>query len=63
MSSIAEIMSPINSNIAPIIGMSRITTKMPNAIEIINPIIDFDYETQGLKRVSPLAFQLLYYEL
>lgn len=37
--------------------------KMPNAIEIINPIIDFDYETQGLKRVSPPAFQLLYYEL
>ena len=38
MSSIAEMMSPINSNIAPIIGMSRITMKMPNAIESINPM-------------------------
>ena len=41
MSSIAEMMSPINSNIAPIIGMSRITMKMPNAIESINPMINW----------------------
>ena len=39
MSSIAEMMSPINSKIAPIIGMSKITIKKPKAIESINPII------------------------
>ena len=38
MSNIAEMMSPINSKIAPIIGMSSITMKMPNAIESINPM-------------------------
>ena len=38
MSSIAEMMSPINSKIAPIIGMSKITMKNPKAIESINPI-------------------------
>ena len=41
MSNIAEMMSPINSNIAPIIGMSRITMKIPNAIESINPMINW----------------------
>ena len=58
MSNIAEMMSPINSKIAPIIGMSRITMKMPNAIESINPMfLIFIMETQGLKRVSHLAFR------
>lgn len=52
MSNIAEMMSPINSKIALIIGMSRITMKKPKAIESINPIIDFDYKTQSLKRTS-----------
>ena len=38
MSSIAEMMSAINSNIAPTIGMSKTTIKMPKAIESINPM-------------------------
>ena len=58
MSSIAEMMSPINSNIAPTIGMSKTTIKMPKAIESINPITVFEYETQSLKRVSHPAFRL-----
>ena len=53
MSNIAEMMSPINSKIAPIIGMSRITMKMPNAIESINPMfLILIMETQSLKRTS-----------
>ena len=64
MSRIAEMMSPIKSNIAPIIGMSRITMKMPNAIESINPmflilIINAEFE----KNLSPSASRLMYYEL
>lgn len=53
MSSIAEMMSPINSKIAPIIGMSKITMKKPKAIESINPIIlILIMKTQSLKRTS-----------
>ena len=60
MSSIAEMMSPINSKIAPIIGMSRITMKMPNAIESINPMfLILIMKTQRLKHVSHLAFRLV----
>ena len=58
MSSIAEMMSAINSNIAPTIGMSKTTIKMPKAIESINPITVFEYEMQSLKRVSHPAFRL-----
>ena len=40
MSSIAEMMSPINSKIAPTIGLSSITMKTPNAIESKHPMIN-----------------------